>query len=410
MVKGLFVASCLLSIVSYYTTQRGMALFLPGWFSVVASLGIQLSMIFVAWLIGFTNTRRVLLIAVYGITGLVSVAFTYVSHYTWFSARERPALVQRKLYDVLNEAAGKAQQLLAAAVNEGQKHVMALDELTVAEKTHGHIARAGDPDPYLAKVREAVAREAHTYDSAYKEGTGEGVRYTAFDRYTKMARQSLERMRAAQQSLIDFRAQLKPLDPTEKQLGQFRKVYDMVPWPEVEESLHGARLERPAIPNYTDFLDRTASGQEEMLMAFQELFTAPNGRHAFALVLATIVDVVIFLLAYSSGPFFFGSPEQRWLSGGAAMDALDGQIFVRDFLRKVGPGPRGMARVDALTLTPGEQQLCLLFAAKGKAVILEEEGQRWYLLEPEVHQQLVESLAAHGFRLKASTPQPATSS
>ena len=41
LVKGLFVASCLLSIVSWYTTHQGMALYLSPWFAVLASLGVQ---------------------------------------------------------------------------------------------------------------------------------------------------------------------------------------------------------------------------------------------------------------------------------------------------------------------------------------------------------------------------------
>mgnify|MGYP003338452461 CR=1 FL=1 len=65
----------------------------------------------------------------------------------------------------------------------------------------GSAVRAQDADPYLAKVREAVSREAQTYASSYREGAGEGVRYTAFDRYEKIAEQSLARMQSAQQDL-----------------------------------------------------------------------------------------------------------------------------------------------------------------------------------------------------------------
>jgi len=117
----------------------------------------------------------------------VSIAFSYVSLFTWFSAKERPVAIERRLYDRLNQEASNIQEVLNSAGAEGQKHVLALRELTEAEKTHGHISQAEDADPYLAKVREAVAREAQTYASSYKEGSGEGVRYTAFDRYTKMA-------------------------------------------------------------------------------------------------------------------------------------------------------------------------------------------------------------------------------
>jgi hypothetical protein len=407
LITGLFVATCLLSIVSWYTTQRGMALYLSEWFSLLASIGLQTALVLVAWLIGLTRARRALLIAVYVVTATVSIAFSYVALYSWFSAKERPVAIERRLYDTLNDAAGQAQSTLAAAISEGQKHVLALEELTAAEKTHGFVSRAQDADPYLERVRQAVAQEARTYAENYKEGSGPGVRYSAFDRYTQMARQSLERLQAAQRVLAEFRSQLKPMDPTEQQLKSFRQVYDTIPWSDAEATLHAARFERPAVPAYENFVDRTASGQEDLLVAFQELFSAPTYRHAFALLLAAFIDVVVFLLAYASGPHLLGSPEQRWVAAGAALESLDDQVFVRGFLSKVGPGLRGMARVEASALNPGEMQLCLLLASHRLAATVEEDGRLVYLLDPDLHQQLVESLSVPGLPLRASAPQQA---
>ena len=404
IVKSLFVASCLLSIVSWYTTQQGMAVYLSTWFSLLASLGIQTALVFVAWLVGFTESKRSLLISVYVITAVVSISFSYVSLYTWFSARERPMQVERKLYDKLNETGDRTSQILAAAVAEGQKHVAALDEMTAAEKASGYISRAEDADPYLARIREAVAREARTYSASYREGSGEGLRYTAFDRYDKLARQSLERMEGAQRGVSGFRARLKPLDPTDQQLRDFRQVYDAIPWNDVEDAVHTAHLERPVPPNYTDYVDRTASGQEDLLVAFQELFTAPTIRHIFSLALAAFIDIVVFLLAYASGPYFFGSAEQHWLAAGAALDSRDEQLFVRDFLRKLRPDPRGLTRVEADNLTPGELQVCSLLVSKALATTTEGGGPVVYLLGPEIHEQLLDVLASPGLRLRTSAP------
>lgn len=408
MVKALFVASCLLAIVSWYTTFEGMSLYLGVWFSVLASIGLQTALVLVAWLIGFSSSsrgvgRRSLLIAVYIITAIVSISFSYVSLYTWFSARERPATIERRLYDALNGSAGQVQNLLTSAIGEQQKHVLALEEMTVAEKTHGHISRAQDADPYLSGVRAAVAREAQTYAENYKEGSGEGVRYSAFDRYTKLAQHSLGEMERSQQQVSDFLARTKPLDPTEKQLQAYRQAYDGVPWSDVEQSLHLGRLDKPVVPDYSAFVDRSVSGQEDLLVAFQELFTAPTARHVFALALATFIDIVVFLLAFASGPYFFGAPEHRWVSAGAALEGLDRQIFTRDLLRKLTPGPRGMARVEVAALTPGEQQLCLLLAAKKLAVVVEEDGKKYYMLEQGIHEHLLESLASQQFPLRAAS-------
>jgi hypothetical protein len=404
MVKALFVSSCLLAIVSWYTTQQGMALYLSPWFALLASLGIQSALVLVAWLIGFTKTRRTLLVAVYMVTAIVSIAFSYGSLYTWFSARERPAAVERKLYDALNSAAGQSQELIASAISEGQKHVLALEEMTQAEKSHGYISKAQDADPYLAKIREAVAHEAQTYGANYQEGAGPGLRYTAFDRYAKLARQSTQRILESQRALTEFRSGLKPLDSTENQLRSFRQVFDSVPWQEVKDVSHPGKFELPAVPDYANFVDRSATGQEDLLIAFADLFTAPTSRHIFAFALAAFIDIVVFLLAYASGPFFFGAPEERWYAAGAAIDSSDGQIFVRNLLRKLTPNSQGMARVEVSGLSPGEQQLCLLLGSKGLAVQVQEEGKTYYLLDQQIHEHMLESLANRGLSLRASTP------
>jgi hypothetical protein len=409
IVQGLFAASCLLSIVSWYTTFEGMRLYLSVWFSVLASIGLQTALVLVAWLIGFSSAamrpfgRRALLIGVYIVTAIVSISFSYTSLYTWFSARERPATIERKLYDALNDSAGQTSKLLTAAIDEQQKHLLALQEMTEAEKTHGLISRAQDADPYLANIRAAVAREAQTYADNYKEGAGAGVRYSAFDRYTKLAEQALDRMQRSRTDLAAFVSNSRPLNSTEKQLQAYRQVYDNVPWNDMEQTLHAGQLTKPPVPTYSDFVDRTVSGQEDLLVAFQELFTAPTARHVFALMLAAFIDVVVFLLAFATGPYFFGSMEHRWISAGAALEGLDHQIFTRDFLRKLTPGPRGMARVEASALTPGEQQLCLLWAAKKLAIVVVEDGRQYYMLEQGIHEQLLESLASQQFPLRAAS-------
>ncbi len=406
LVACLFVSSVLLSVVSWYTTQQGMALYLSPWFSFLASLGVQSALVLVAWLVGVTESRRGLLIAVYGVTAVVSIAFSYVSLHTWFASRERPATIERRLYDELDAAAGKSQVLLTAAVAEGQKHVLALEEMTSAEKAHGYISRATDQDRYLARVREAVAREAASYGASYPEGQGQGLRYTAFDRHASLARQTVARLQEAQRALADFRAGLKPLDPTEAQLRGFRQVFDAIPWGDVRDTLHSP-VGLPSVPVYSDFVDRAATRQEDLIIAFTELSSAPTSRHVLAFSLAAFIDLIVFLLAYASGPFFFGAPEERWLKAGAALDSADEQVFARDLLRKVGPSPQGLARVEAAALSPGEQQFVLLLVSRGLAAPVQEEGGSSYLLDSSVHRTLAESLADRGLALRASAAQPA---
>jgi hypothetical protein len=404
LVASLFVSSALLSIVSWYTTQQGMALYLSPWLAFLASLGVQSALVLVAWLVGISEGRRGLLIAVYVVTAAVSIAFSYVSLHTWFAARERPATIERALYDQLDAAAGRSQELLTAAHGEAQNHVLALEEMTAAEKAHGYISRAQDQDPYLTRIRAAVAREAESYGAAYPEGQGPGLRYTAFDRHTALARQAVTRLQAAERELAAFRAGLKPLDPTEQQLRGFRQVFDAIPWSDVREALH-AEVRVPAVPAYSDFVDRAASGQEDLLIAFSELFAAPTSRHVLAFTLAAFIDLIVFLLAYASGPFFFGAPEAVWVAAAAALDATDEPLFVRGLLGKTTAGPEGLPRVEQESLSLGERQLCLVLGSRGLASPVADGGSR-YLLDAAFHQRLVESLAERGLALQASASAP----
>jgi hypothetical protein len=51
LVGALFVLERPLALVSWYTTQQGMALYLSPWFAFLASLGVQSALVLVAWLV-----------------------------------------------------------------------------------------------------------------------------------------------------------------------------------------------------------------------------------------------------------------------------------------------------------------------------------------------------------------------
>lgn len=409
IVQTLFFSTCLLSVVSWYTTQQGMALYLSSWFAILASLGIQLALVMVAWLIGMERSRSALLIAVYAITALVSIAFSYVSLYNWFSARERPAEIQRALYDRLNATAAQTDGLLAEASGKARHYVVALEEMTAAERLHGHVSRSGDDDPYLDQVRQSVAKEAQSVGAAYKEGSGEGVRYTAFDRHARLTQQTLKEIEAARRGLSDWRSAAKPNEPAEQQIRRFHAAFDAVPWAAVEQMLGRKLTEKPQVPNFADFVDKTASSQEDLLRAFSELATAPGGRNVFALLLAAFIDIIIFLLAFAAGPFFSGSPDERWRRGAAALDAVDDQVFLRGLLSKMQATPMGLSSVPVDDLSPGERQFLLALEAAGLAVAHDRDGRLTYHLDRAIHRRILESLADPGIAMRASARKAAAS-
>ena len=94
------------------------------------------------------------------------------------------------------------------------------------------------------------------------------------------------------------------------------------------EALHQGKVEKPEVPSYADSVDKTVSGQEDLVLAFTELVRTPTPRHVFSFVLAAFIDVIVFLLAFASGPYFFGAPEQQWLRAGARIEGMDDPAFL----------------------------------------------------------------------------------
>ena len=178
-------------------------------------------------------------------------------------------------------------------------------------------------------------------------------------------------------------------------------MYDTLPWAAMDAVL-GGQSTRVPVPTLAAHLDKTASGQEDLMLAFQELFGAPTSRHLFSLALAAFIDIIVFLLAFSSGPYFYGAVEERLCAAGATLDSADEQVFVRELLRKMHPSGEGLARVEASALTPGEQQYCLAMAQRGQAVMEERDGNPAYLFDREVHERLMEALAQRGLPLRAA--------
>jgi hypothetical protein len=270
--------------------------------------------------------------------------------------------------------------------------------MATAEKSHGHISRAHDTDAYLDEIRTAVAKEG----TAMREGSGEGVRYTAFDRHARLTAQTVSGLERSLDAVRLARNDLKPAMPVEEQLRRFRQAYDSVPWPGVEQLLRRQGIERPALPGYTQYAEQPGSSQEGLMRSFEELFTAPSSRNVFSFALAAFIDVIVFLLAFATGPYLHGEPEQKWVAAAAVLDSSEQQVFVRGLLRKMRPGRQGMPRVDEGNLSAGERQLCLLLVSRGQAISASEEGNSYFLIDAQTHQRMAESIAEPGMALRAA--------
>ena len=407
LVAGLFVSSVLLSVVSWYTTQQGMALYLSPWFSFLASLGVQSALVLVAWLVGVTESRRGLLVAVYAVTAAVSIAFSYVSLHTWFASRERPATIERALYDELNAAAGKSQELAHRGGRRGAEARAGArrddggregPRLHLAGHGPGPVPRPGPrgggprgrelrrllprgPGPGAALHGLRPAREPRPADGRPPPGVAEGPR----------------RLPGRPEAARPDRAAAAGLPPGLRRDPLDRRPRDAARRGRAARRARLLRLRRPRGHGPGGPGDRLHGASSPRRRAGT---SSPSPWPPSSTSSSSCSPT-------PRAPSSSARPRSAGCEAGAALDSADEQVFARDLLRKVGPSPQGLARVEAAALSPGERQLVLLLASRGLAAPVEEDGRRFYLLDASVHRTLAESLADRRLPLRASAAQPA---
>ena len=276
------------------------------------------------------------------------------------------------LYDELDAAAGRSQELLTAAIAEGQKHVLALEEMTAAEKAHGYISRAAGPGPVpRARPRGGGAR-GRELRRRLPRGPGPGPALHGL-RPARRARPADGRAPPG----VAAGARGVPRGPQAARLDRgsscaaFRQVFDGVPWSDVRETLH-AEVEVPAVPAYSDFVDRAASGQEDLVIAFTELFTGPDQPararlHARRLHRPDRVPARVRLR-----PVLLRRARSALGRGrGRARRGRRAGVRARPAAQGRGRAAGRCRAWSRQALSPGERQLCLVLASRGLAAPLD---------------------------------------
>ena len=112
----LLAASVMAASVSLLTTGLGLDRYVSFPLAWTMALAVQLGLFGLAWLIGVGRSMsRAWISALYCVTMLFSVTFSYVTLQSEFTKEIRPAEAQRRLFDVSREKLTEAVQL----VNEG---------------------------------------------------------------------------------------------------------------------------------------------------------------------------------------------------------------------------------------------------------------------------------------------------
>ncbi len=78
----IYIGTFLVSVLSFFTTYMGLAIFLDNWLALLGSLGLQTALLGIAWNLMHMRKSRMTYAVVFGMVAVFSMFFSYVNFNT----------------------------------------------------------------------------------------------------------------------------------------------------------------------------------------------------------------------------------------------------------------------------------------------------------------------------------------
>lgn len=331
----LLFASMIAAAVSLLTTGIGLDQYVSFPLAWSMAVAVQLGLFGLAWLIGAGHAsssrrdHRGWIIALYAVTMLFSVTFSYVTLQSEFTAEIRPAEAQRRLFDASRTALAENAQRIQSGVRQSDDLTLRLESWLDMERRDGWATRTCEEEDhcYLEGVCDRIRRRIERWEQesgkTYREGPGEKMIFSTLETELQTLEQLQGRLTAYGETLsngdvlddgLDNRERLRRLDRTLVQapLDDLEAVTCQAAPPSV-------------LPAYGDHARDHAAGDEQPVYAFQDLVellsgVRPFGREdyptVFALALAFFIDGFVLVVA-------LGASTLQWHRTGPELPILD---------------------------------------------------------------------------------------
>ncbi len=428
----LLAASLIAASVSLLTTGLGLNRYVSFPLAWSLALAVQLGLFGLAWLIGIGHDeRRGLISALYCVTMLFSVTFSYVTLQSEFTENIRPAEARRRLFDASRAHLSENTRLFSEGVRRSEELELRLRSWVDMERSSGWSTRTCEEEEhcYLRgvcdRIRRRISRWEQESGRAYREGPGEQLIYGTLDTELGALRELGRRLGTYRDHLTNSNGVLASEIDNQERLRRLDGIRNQAPVADLA-AVSCREVSLPEPPAYGDHArDQTAS-QEAPVYAFSDLVAILSAEHqltredyptVFAFGLALFIDLFVLIVALGASvieqqrglPEVDGVPVsweeglQRDISGWIDTALLAGgrdpearSSFLRSLIGAITFGRQGEARLIPET----EEQrrfghlLVQSKAARTESFVKYNRVGRMFLLSGWVYPALARHLSA----------------
>lgn len=308
----LLVSSLIAAVVSFFTTSFGLLYYFSFLLALPMALAVQMGLLGLAWLIGFGNRQiRPLMIALYLVTMIFSVVFSYVFLQSKLIERVKPAESQRYLFDDIRAKIVSFGNIINEGVNESEilsarlKMWLDMEEdkgwatKTCEEETHCYLLEV------CRRVRGKIERWENISGRPYREGPGRELIHGALDEEYRAMVQIQNRLREFRDNVWSKNTVLSEGLTNRERLTLFDQLIASVPKKDFEAFLC-RDVVLPVSPSYDDYARDAVIQAEKQVYAFDDFmdilgrggrFKRSDYPTVFAMCLAIFIDLFVLMVA-----------------------------------------------------------------------------------------------------------------
>lgn len=297
----IYTGTFLVSVLSFFTTYMGLAIFLDKWLALVGSLGLQTALLGIAWNLMHMKKNRMSYVTVFTMVAAFSMFFSYVNFNTRLKGELRTQEARAEYADDARPVLRTHALAAKKAVAQGKYQVQRLKGLLEMEEVRGWatVIDEGSEDPFLQSVIDGARRTVESWQTnrgtSYRQGSGRGIIVDYMRNWQNQINGHVKVVGKYAKSLDSVALLLGSEVPVDDQYDMVN--FASVNFPQTEYRLILATEPTLAEPPFTsDYVERPTNGQEALSLVIADLASIDR-LTAFSLTFAFVIDMMVLLMA-----------------------------------------------------------------------------------------------------------------
>ncbi len=297
----IYLGTFLLSILSFFTTFRGMTILLDVPLALIGSLGLQVALLGVAWNLMKVRDKRLNYVIVFSSAAVFSIFFSYAN---FDSALKSPNRSQEARISYTTDARpvlAKYQTITKQAAQTAKYQLQRIDKLVEIEQEKGWATAVdeGSQDKLLQSVIDGARRAIVSWEGSngkeFRQGKGRGPVVNYLESHQTQIRNNLNIINKYSTGLDSLAFALNSDLPVRKQHEIVNGAWSNFPIGAIALiTAEKPQLSEP--PKMAEYVEFAQSRQQAFMMVINDFFEMDR-LALFSILLAIVIDLIIILMA-----------------------------------------------------------------------------------------------------------------